>query len=72
MKKYRLVSWAFCSRCHMIQPLIKKFCEENWYEFEEVDVNNAAPALLEWATQLPVIWEDDKQIPFEDMLAKIS
>ena len=46
--------------------------EKNGYEFEEIDVSNASPDLIEWATQLPVIWVDWEQIEYEKAIEMIT
>ena len=56
----------------MIAPLLKKFCDENGHNFEELDVNNATPEDLWEASMLPVIWRGDEQIDFDKALSKIS
>jgi hypothetical protein len=35
-------------------------------------VSVAAPEEIEWATSLPVIWFDDKQIDYDEVLSIIS
>lgn len=70
--RIKLISGQFCSRCHMIAPLLKKFCDENGHNFEELDVNNATPEDLWEASMLPVIWRGDEQIDFDEALSRIS
>lgn len=41
-------------------------------EFREIDVSNASPDLIEWATQLPVIWIDWEQIEYEKAIEMIT
>lgn len=67
----KLISGEFCSRCHMIAPLLKKYAEANWYSFIQKDINNTNPEEIEWATMLPVIWRGDERIEYDDALAKI-
>ena len=38
----KLISGEFCSRCHLIAPLLKKYAEENNLSFIEIDINNAS------------------------------
>ena len=67
-----IISGEFCSRCHMISPLLKKYCESNNYEFIEKDVKDATPEEIEWATMLPVIYFWDERVEYDDALARIS
>lgn len=69
--KITIVTWPVCGRCHIIKPLLEKYAEKNWYEFEEVDVNSASPELIEWASMLPVIYFWDERIEFEDAMSKV-
>lgn len=67
----KLISWEFCSRCHMIAPLLQKYAEKNGYTFLQKDINNATQEEIEWASMLPVIYFWDKRIEYDDALAKI-
>lgn len=67
----KLISWQFCSRCHMIAPLLKKYAEQNWLEYIEKDINEASQEEIEWASMLPVIYFWDERIEYDDALAKI-
>lgn len=69
--KIKLISNEFCSRCHLISPLLKKYAEENNMSFEEVDINNATPEEIEGATMLPIITWDWEKIEYDDALAKV-
>ena len=68
----KLISWVNCSRCHFIKNPLQSRAEKNGYEFEEKDINEAIPSEIEWASSLPVIWFDDKQIEYDEALAIIS
>ena len=70
--KVLLIWWESCSRCRFIEPHLKSRAEKQWYEFEEKDVSTASPEELEWATALPVIWMDDKQIDYDEMINILS
>ena len=70
--KIVLIENEFCSRCHMIAPLLKDYTKNNWIDFIEVDINNASPEDLEWETMLPIIIWDWEHISYEDCLQKIS
>lgn len=70
--KIKLISGEFCSRCHMISPLLKQYAEKNGYEYLEKDVKLATQEELEWATMLPVIYFDDERVEFDDAFARIS
>lgn len=59
-------------RCKFIEPHLQSRAEKNGYEFEEKDINDASPSEIEWASSLPVIWFDDKQIEYDEALAVIS
>lgn len=67
----KIITGQFCSRCHMIAPMLKKYAEKSWLDYIEKDINEASPEEIEWATQLPVIyfWED--RVEYDDALAKI-
>ena len=69
--KIKLISGEFCSRCHLISPLLKKYAEQNNYEFIEKDAKLASPEEIEWATMLPVIYFWDERIEYDDALAKV-
>lgn len=56
----------------MIAPLLKKYTEENGMSFIEKDIKNATPEEIEWASMLPVIRMDDKQVDYDEVLAMIS
>ena len=70
--KIVLIENEFCSRCHMISPLLKKYAEDNWYDFIEKDVNLATPEELEWASMLPVIYFWDERVEYDDVLVRIT
>ena len=67
-----LISGPTCMRCHFIKPHLEKYAETHWMEFREIDVSNASPDLIEWATQLPVIWIDWEQIEYEKAIEMIT
>lgn len=71
MWRIKLISGEFCSRCHLIAPLLKKYAEENNLSFIEIDINNASPEEIEWATMLPIIYFWDERIEYDDALAKV-
>ena len=71
MWRIKLISGEFCSRCHLIAPLLKKYAEENNLSFIEIDINNANPEEIEWATMLPIIYFWDDRIEYDDALAKV-
>lgn len=66
--KIKLITGEFCSRCHMIEPLLKKYAEENWCELEVKDVKEASVEEIEWATMLPVIWFDNDRKDYDEVL----
>ena len=68
----KLISGEFCSRCHMIAPLLKQYAEKNGLSFIQKDVNNATPEELEWASMLPVIYFWDDRVEFDDAFARVS
>lgn len=72
MWRIKLISGEFCSRCHLIAPLLKKYTENNGLTFEEINVNEASPEDLEWETMLPVIIRDGEHISYEETLQKIT
>lgn len=72
MWRIKLISGEFCSRCHLIAPLLKKYAENNGLAFEEINVNDANPEDLEWEAMLPVIIRDGKHISYEETLQKIT
>lgn len=67
----KIITGPFCSRCHLISPLLKKYAEENNIPFEEKDVNNASPEEIEGATMLPIIYFWEERIEYDDALAKV-
>lgn len=70
--KIKLISGEFCSRCHMIKPLLEKYAEKNGYTFIEKDSSLATPEEIEWASMLPVIWFWDERLELDDVIARIS
>lgn len=68
----RLISGDFCSRCHMIAPLLKSYAENNGLTFEEVNINEANPEDIEGASMLPVIYFWDERVEYDDALAKVT
>lgn len=70
--KVLMIWWEACSRCVFIESHLKNRCEKNWYEFEEKDVKDATQEELEWATALPVIWMDDKQMDYDEIINMLS
>lgn len=68
----KLISWANCYRCRAIEWFLKARAEKEWYEFEEKEVSNASPEEIEWASALPVIWIDDKQMDYDDVIAMLT
>ena len=69
--KIKLISGEFCSRCHMISPLLKKYAEKNGYDYMEKDIKLATSEEIEWATMLPVIYFWNERIEYDDALAKV-
>lgn len=67
----KIISGEFCSRCHLIAPLLKKYAEQNNYEFIEKDIKLASPEEIEWATMLPIIYFWDDRVEYDDALAKV-
>ena len=72
MNKIILISGPTCNRCHFIKPPLQARAEKNNYTFEEIDISNADTSLIEWATMLPVIWINDKQISYEEAIDLIT
>lgn len=70
--KVLMICGESCMKCKFIKPHLEKFCLDNNIPFEEKDVNEAAPEEIEWATSLPVVWFDDKQMEYDEVLAFIS
>lgn len=70
--KILLISWEACNRCRFIKWFLKERSEKNWYEFIEKDVNEASPEEIEWATQLPVIWFDNEQKDYDEVVNILS
>lgn len=68
----KIISGEFCSRCHMISPLLKQYAEKNGYSFEEKDIKEATPEEIEWASMLPIIYFWDERIEYDDVLSRIS
>lgn len=56
----------------MIAPLLKSYAENNGLTFEEVNINDADPADIEGATQLPVIIRNGKHMDYDETLQKIT
>jgi len=72
MTRIKLISGEFCSRCHLISPLLKKYAESNWYEFEEKDIKLATPEEIWDSTMLPIIWFGDIKKEYDEVLNIIS
>jgi len=70
-KMIKIITGEFCSRCHLISPLLKKYAEENNMSFEEKDINNATPEEIEGASMLPVIYFWDKRVEYDEALKKV-
>ena len=70
--KILLIWGETCSRCRFIEPHLKAFAEKNWYEFEEKNIEQASPEEIEWATSLPIIWIDWKQMDYDEVIAMLS
>ena len=34
MKEAIYIEWESCSKCHLMKPHVKKWADENWYEFQ--------------------------------------
>lgn len=68
----KLISWEFCSRCHLISPRLKEYAEKNNIEFVEKDVKEATKDELGDATMLPVIRWSWERIEFDEALARLS
>lgn len=71
-KKVLMICGDACMKCKFLKPHLEKFCLNNNIPFEEKDVNEASPSEIEWATSLPVVWFDDKQMDYDEVLAIIS
>ena len=56
----------------MIAPLLKKYAEKEWLDYIEKDINEATPEEIGEATSLPVVWFDDKQMGYDEVLAIIT
>lgn len=74
MQKLVLVYGDDCVKCHTLKPHILKFCENNWYELEEVRYED-----FEWKdniTALPTLiikWEEsDRYLTDEDLILYIT
>ena len=64
----KLITGEFCSRCHMLLPLLRDYAKKNWYGFVEKDVKNASQEELWDATQLPVIWFGNEMKDYDEVL----
>ena len=71
MTGIKIITGEFCSRCHMIAPLLKKYAEENGMSFIEKDIKNANQEEIEGASMLPVIYFWDERVEYDDALAKV-
>ena len=72
MNKIILISGPTCNRCHFIKGPLQSRADKNNYTFEEIDISKADASLIEWATMLPVIWINDKQISYEEAIDIIT
>lgn len=70
--KVKLISGEFCSRCHLLAPLLKQWCEKNWHSYEEKDVKETTQEELWDATMLPIIRFDNEKKEYDDVLKEIS
>lgn len=68
----KIITGEFCSRCHMISPLLKRYAEEHNMSFIEKDVKNASQKELGDATMLPIIYFWDEMVSFEDAFQRIN
>ena len=71
-KKILMICGETCVKCKFLKPHLEARAQGNGILFEEKDINEAIPSEIEWASSLPVIWFDDKQIEYDEALAIIS
>lgn len=69
--RVRLISWESCNKCKFIHPHLQKRCEKNGHEFIDKDINEATQEEIWDAMSLPIIWFDDEQLDYDNVLAKI-
>lgn len=72
MKGIKIITGEFCSRCHMIAPLLKKYAEEHKMSFIEKDIKNASHEETDGASMLPIIFFGDERVDFEEAFKRIS
>lgn len=71
-KKILMICGETCVKCKFLKPHLEARAQGNGILFEEKDINEAIPSEIEWASSLPVIWIDDKQIEYDEALAMVS
>ena len=72
MSKVKLITSETCTKCHFIKAPLKARAEKNGYEFTEKDISTAAKEEIGEATSLPIIYIDDEQYDYDNILTKIS
>ena len=70
--KILMICGEACMKCRFLEPHLKSRAEKNGISFEEKDVKEAVQSEIEWAASLPVVRFDDKQMDYDDVIAKIS
>ena len=66
-----LITWEYCNRCKFIEPILDKYCKNNNYNLNVIDINEAPSNLIEGASMLPVIYFWDDRVEYDDALAKV-
>lgn len=72
MSKVTLISSVTCVKCHFIKNPLKARAEKNGCEFIEKDVSTATKEEIGEATSLPIIYIDNEQYDYDNILTKIS
>lgn len=72
MSKVKLITSLTCTKCHFLKWPLKSRAEKNGYEFIEKDVSTATKEEIGEATSLPIIYIDDEQYDYDNILTKIS
>ena len=70
--KILMICGEVCMKCRFLEPHLKSRAEKNGISFEEKDIKEAEQSEIEWATSLPVVRFDGKQMDYDEVLATIS
>ena len=70
--KILMICGDACMKCVFLKPHLKSRAEKNGISFEEKDIKEATQNEIEWATSLPVVWFDNEQKDYDEVLSIVS